>query len=251
MVFFYFSIYGLHLFFGYWFLYRTLKVLKTKAYFSTLLLLCFTMIYTLGCIILFIYFSSSVFLYIWLYGFGLLVGGVEKSFSVYKRKQFYTVILSFLNIVILKIQMGASFRASLIYATGRFTGHVRAQLEHILQYIVLMHEPCKKNYPIYILDFIKGLQFAEKNPHRALEALKHYQANLTFSNNLKKKYMDVLYQVYAQTIIMFCLFLCLLFYVLSNYSFLAHAILISLSIVLFSAGALFVLIYGKKIKWNF
>lgn len=251
MTVFYFSLYSLHLFFGYWFLYRTLKVLKAKSYFPNFLLIGFIFLYTLGCIAVFLFFGTSVLFFLWIYGFSLLVGGVERGFAIYKRKKFYIIILSFLNIVILKIQMGESFRASLIYATGRFTGHIRSQLEHLLQYIVLMHEPSPKSYSKSILDFVKGLQFAEKNPHRALETLRHYHSSLIFTNNLKQKYIDVLYQVYAQTIIMVFLFLCLLSYVLHNYSFSKHVFLISLAIILFIVGVIFVLIYGKKLKWNF
>lgn len=213
--------------------------------------MCLIFFYTMGCISFFYFFNSFIFWYLWIYGFGLLVSMVEKLFSIYKRKQFYTIMLSFLNILILKIQLGESFRASLVYATNRFEGHIRSQLEHILQYIILMHKPSKEIYSRYILDFIKGLQFAEKNPHRALETLKHYQSGLIFTNNLKKKYTDILYQVYAQTIIMGFLFACLLFYTISNYSIMNHLFLILLAVLLFFIGVVLVLIYGKKLKWTF
>ncbi|MBE8162633.1 MAG: hypothetical protein HAW63_01430 [Bdellovibrionaceae bacterium] len=192
-----------------------------------------------------------IFWYLWIYGFSLLIILIEKLFSIYKRKQFYIILLSFLDILILKIQLGESFRAGVIYATNRFEGYVRGQLEHLLQYIILMHQPSRASYPKYILDFIKELQFAEKSPHRALETLKHYQESLKFTNNLKKKYMDVTYQVYAQTIIMALLFISLLLYTIFNYHFFEHLILILSSVALFFTGILLVLIYGKKWKWKF
>lgn len=251
MTFFSFSVYGLHLCFGYWILYRILQALKNKSYFSNFFLMGFIFLYVCGCAVFSCFFSNSIFWYLWIYGFGLLISLVEKLFSIYKRKQFYTIILSFLNILILKIQLGESFRASIIYATNRFDGHIRSQLEHILQYIILMHKPSQDNYPRYILDFIKGLQFAEKNPHRALETLKHYQTGLIFANNLKKKYTDILYQVYAQTIIMSLLFVGLLFYTGFNYAIIEHLFLILSAVTLFFIGVLLVLIYGKKLKWKF
>ncbi|MBE8221813.1 MAG: hypothetical protein HAW60_03700 [Bdellovibrionales bacterium] len=156
-----------------------------------------------------------------------------------------------MDILILKIQLGESFRGGIIYATNRFDGHIKNQLEHILQYIILMHKPSKDNYPGYILDFIKGLQFAEKNPHKALETLKHYQSGLIFTNNLKKQYTDILYQIYAQTIIMGILFVSLLFYTALNYTITDHLFLILLAISLFFTGVVLVLIYGKRLKWNF
>lgn len=251
MILFSIFIYSLHLCFGYWILHRTLQQLKKKSYFPAFFLKLFIPTYCLVCVFLSYFFSNSVIWYLWVYAFGLIISIIEKLFSIYKRKQFYSLLLSFLNILILKIQLGSSFRASMIYATNRFNGHIKSQLEHILQYIILMHKPIRTNYPPYILNFIKALQFAEKNPHKALESLKQYQFSLVFANNLKKQYVDILYQIYAQSSIMSLLFLCLLIYVSLNYSIYDNLFLILSSVVLFFTGIVVILIYGKDLKWKF
>ena len=191
-------------------------------------------------ILLFFIFCTLLFLY-------FLVQRVWKSL---KDKRFEKFFVLFLDQVILFVQCGDSFRSafksSIKFVPELFHQELQEMYERVTfsqQIPHFSHSQLKKHLLSKLISIDKG----KENP---LSALKNLRTELHLASLFRHKSMQITASARFQCGILCFLYLSLLFFVLSRFSWVQNRSIISLSILIFCTSLIVFYFLGRKSEWK-
>lgn len=158
-------------------------------------------------------------------------------------------ILPLMDQVLLGLQTGLSFRASLAQAIQTQPAWARRQHLEIYNSIVMNRAP--GGVQSLFLDEIRT-EFAEMDRASAkvIEHARAFRRQMKMEEDFRRRSGQVSQQIRLQAIIVTFLYLALLIYVISQFGFFAHLRLIFLSSALFFGGLVLIFVLGRRLKWK-
>lgn len=160
-----------------------------------------------------------------------------------------TSLIPMLDCVILGLQTGKSFRASLLSAIENETGWVRHQLMEVFDSLRMSKNVIAVKSAL-LKDFIDEVVEIDRSQTRCLEQVRALRRHLKMREDFRRRSGQVTQQIKMQAIIVTVLYIALLSFVIMQFGFAKHRVLIFLSGTVFVVGLIWIFLVGRGIKWR-
>ncbi len=158
-------------------------------------------------------------------------------------------ILTFLDSIILNLQMGQSLRSACIKASEDFNGWKKTQFELLVKGIfwgqkkeVFLSKSLKKLHD--------EIQKIENTKTKTLEQLKSYREQQKIEQNLRHRSRQITMNLKIQSIVMTILYFLIGIFIFSNFETAHTKKILFLSLFFFSVGHFLVFLISKRFKWK-
>ncbi len=205
------------------------------------------------CALIFIsYICSSTLLVLWFASFAPLIALILFfEFARFtRRRAVYKAFSESLNLTLLKMKSGKSFRQSFTEVINEMHATHAQRMREIFDIVVFTQQDKAVLHDHFLTMIVRELRFADQNPHSAITRLQTLRQRIKIEENFRRRSGQALKQVRAQSILMSGLFLAVICFVVSNFGFTRHQHLILISLTLFSCGLFWIHSGGKKLKWK-
>lgn len=195
---------------------------------------------------------KSVFhLVVFVFLFPILSLFLVDQLNVFQQKRtIQRNILPFLKIVLLKMNTGGSFRASIDSALLRFPFCFRVFISKMMLDVVFSQQNLTPISNSRFQKLLEEFKFVDKHPHLSKKRLHHLYETMKTQEDFRHRSKQALMQMRIQSLVLAIFFVMLLGFVIHQYGFKSHSSSIYLSILLFGIGSLLTLLLGDKKKWN-
>lgn len=158
-------------------------------------------------------------------------------------------ILTFLDNIILNLQMGLSLRAASVKASEEFVGWKRTQFQLLVNG---MFWGQKKE--LFLSKSLKKLhdeiQKIEITKTKILEQLKSYREQQKMEQNLRHRSRQITMNLKIQSIVMTILYFLIGIFIFSNFETAHSKKILFLSVFFFSVGHFLVFLISRRFKWK-
>lgn len=199
------------------------------------------------------YFSQPFWLWFFSFTSIIVVPLVVFIFIKLHQQQFYSDFLRFLSVLILKMQMGLSFRSAIERSLEEESWRHGYLLQHIYDNVVFSQQgKCQKTGPFgrFIRRVVSEFSLVHFNQHQAIDRLckfrKNLQEELFFRRKSRQIWLYFGYQLGLLTVI----YLAIFSFIVQEYGFLKFKIVFLLSLVSYFLGIFFVYIIGRRKEWR-
>lgn len=166
-----------------------------------------------------------------------------------RRSMFEIYSIFFLDLLILNLQMGSSFRVSF-----RNSIPLRPQIIHrIFKKILdsLVQEIPSKNFAmLHFFGFYEQMIQIDQTKTKIIDRVKALRGHFLRIQRLKKRSFQIHQQVGFQSLVLSLLYFGLMAFVISNFGFLKNAGLLMVSLLIYLVGVMGVFLLGVKRKWK-
>lgn len=241
----------LNLLFGSIFVYRIIKKLMLTTYFRKEKLTKIGIVIFCFYFVLIIVFLNSYWVYLVQLFLCLFIKKLIHSYLLfYLESLYWKEFPRFLTHVMLRIQMGESFRSAINRCLSLCSTEFRHILSRIMEVVVFSQHKADTKAPIFINDIIKEFKKIDRSPHLATTLLQHKYDSLIMKKNFRHKSGQVLLQTHIQTAVLFLLYVLTLVYVHYSYSLYNYLKLLITSIFLMLIGFVFLHLLTRSFKWS-
>lgn len=168
---------------------------------------------------------------------------------IFLLKRLRSVLVPFLDAVILGLQTGKSFRSSLHAAIEIQSGWVRNQLMEIYDSLVMSENVIAMKSTL-LADLQRELLEIDRSKSRCLDQLRALRKDIKMLQDFRRRSGQVTQQLKMQAIIVTALFLALLLFVIKQFGFQEHRKLIFGAGMTFILGLIWIFLMGRRIKWK-
>jgi hypothetical protein len=181
----------------------------------------------------------------------LVIAGILLSVAVNRRSQiFRTRFIEVVAMIILKMKSGRSFRQSLIEATAESDPLMRAKLSEISSVVAFSQQRSRSSSDHFIIEVINEFAAADHQPHSAMKRLCVFRDKLKIEENFRRRSGQMLARTRAQSLVMSGLYLAVLIFMICKFGWKSNSDLMIASFAFFSAGAAWIWISGRKMRWK-
>lgn len=198
------------------------------------------------------YFSSSTISVVWLTSFLPLIAfvvGIEIA-RLCRTRAFHKAFSGSLNLTLLKMKSGKSFRQSFAEVINEMTPTHAQRLREIFDIVVFTQQDKEVLRSDFLALIVRELRFADQNPHAAIKRLQTLRMRIKIAEDFRRRSGQALKQVRAQSFLMSGLFLAVVIFVVINFGFHRNQNLILIAFALFAVGLIWIHHGGKKLKWK-
>ncbi len=174
----------------------------------------------------------------------------KKAIVRYREKQFIDEFVPNLDILVLSMKSGKSFRQSLqsnINSMSEISKMIMTEFLSAIQFQKMISEITSNKE---ILFFLSELQQVDSSSHMVVERLKSLRAKLMIQRSFRQKSSQALIQIKAQSWIISAMYLCLLMFVNVQFGFEKNFKTILTSAIFFVFGFIWINRAGRKYKWK-
>lgn len=168
---------------------------------------------------------------------------------IFLLKRLRSVLVPFLDAVILGLQTGKSFRSALHGAIENQSGWVRYQLMEIYDSLVMSENVIAMKSTL-LADLQRELAEIDRSKSRCIDQVRALRKDIKTLEDFRRRSGQVTQQLKMQAIIVTGLFLALLMFVIKQFGFEEHRKLIFGSSMTFFLGLMWIFWMGKKVKWK-
>lgn len=165
------------------------------------------------------------------------------------RKRLRSALIPLLDSVILGLQSGKSFRASLHSAVEMQGDWERLQLQEVVESLQFSEQPVAAKSAL-IKDFQAELREIDRSQSRCVEQVRALRRDYRMQEDFRRRSGQVSQQIKMQAIIVTALYFALLVFVIMQFGFERHQNMILISSVMFSGGLFFIFYTGRRMKWR-
>lgn len=167
-----------------------------------------------------------------------------------RARVFRTKMKEVLSLIILKMKSGKSFRQALHEVIDESEFSIRVKLEEISNVVSFSQQQTRSIRDQFISDYVNELKFADHNPHLAMKRLCVFRDKLRVEDDFRHRSGQVLSRIRAQSLILSVLYIAIMTFVVFKFGAKENAKAISISMVFFLLGSLWIWIGGRKMKWK-
>lgn len=168
---------------------------------------------------------------------------------IFLRRELQKCLIPFLDMVILGLQTGKSFRSSLLFAIESQRGWVRHQLTEIYDSMLLAENVIDMKSAV-LKDLRRELVEIDRSKNRSIEQLRALRRELKMLESFRRRSGQVSQQIKMQAIIVTALFVALNIFVIKQFGFQENKNLILGAVLTFFAGLFAVFLIGRRLKWK-
>jgi hypothetical protein len=172
-------------------------------------------------------------------------------FSLVKRRSraFREHFREQLTVIHLKMKSGRSFRQALDEVINESDLRYREKLAEIRSVVVFSQQkPMSRDS--FVFEVIDEFNRIDRNPHAAIRRLAVFREKLRIEDDFRRKSGQVLAQIRAQSLIMCGLYLAVAIFVGLRFGWRANIKLMSVSLLLFICGLVWIWLSGRRMKWK-
>lgn len=166
-----------------------------------------------------------------------------------RRNCFNKTLISNIDLILLQMISGKSFRESLLIFLGQkdSSNHIFSEIcAQIYSNQVRGLITTSKNATRIFEEFIK----IDQSTHKRIEKLKSLRHSIKIDEKFRQKSRTAQMQARAQSLVLSVLYLLALIYFFINYNFKSNFQLLLLSIALFLLGTIWIWKLGRSLKWK-
>lgn len=195
--------------------------------------------------------TSGSTLMLWLF-IGILLLSLKffpTILRIFLQRRLKLALIPLLDCTVLGLQTGKSFRSSLHLAIENQQGWIRQQLTELYQSMAMSENviPLKS---ALLNDLRREFVEIDRSKSRCLEQVQALRREIKMQEDFRRRSGQVTQQIKMQALIVTALYLALLFFVITQFGFVAHKNLIVTSILVFILGLVWIFFAGRRIKWK-
>ncbi len=160
-----------------------------------------------------------------------------------------SALIPLLDSVILGLQSGKSFRISLNAAIENQSGWRRNQFREIYNSLITAENVIAVKSAL-LRDLQAELAEIDRSQNRIVDQVKALRRHLKLQENFRRRSGQVTQQIKMQAIIVTALFIALLSFVIVQFGFFEHRLLILASVLIFFVGLFWIFNVGRRMKWK-
>ena len=180
-------------------------------------------------------------------GFHLIGKIVVVGLQYLDQKKFQATYLQVIDLTVLRMQMGQSFRAALSKAIQDRGAVFIPKLIATYEKMIHLSEQDRKNTDEILLTALSEI---DKTTNGALRKLEFYRSSLRFVEKIRQKSGQVTAQLRMQSILISLIYLFIFAMVWANWRAYLSIPLIFVSLALFLLGLVLVWTIGRRVKWS-
>lgn len=195
---------------------------------------------------------STHFLSIWIIvvGFSLMLSAFSR-FAIYLReKKFEDNFCHFLDLVILEMRAGTSFRSALQRVNQSHDAFTQQKVAKILEILRFSKTPTDKTASPFLSDVIEEFVNIDQNSHNSLSRLNQLRGRLKTVSDFRRKSGQALAQIRAQGLVMLALYFATFAFLKVFVPEFEHGLELLLSVLLLLIGTSTLFLYGRRYKWK-
>jgi hypothetical protein len=170
-------------------------------------------------------------------------------FSRYQDKLIQAHTLRLLDHLILSVQSGHSLRVSLMMLSRQEPSLLRVSWENLVHAIAVENSSASLK-SASLKKLFDELSRIEKSQAKSADQLRSLRRNLKTSEDFRRRSGQVSLQIRMQAAISTLLFVGLLLFMITQFGFYRHQLLILTSGTLFFVGVVTVFVIGRRLRWN-
>lgn len=181
----------------------------------------------------------------------LVIFAFALSASVSRRAMnFRRDVLSALSVVILKMKSGRSFRQSLLETTSECSPHLRAKLTEIINVVAFSQQNKLITRDLFVRELVDEFILIDQQPHASMRRLNVLRDKLRIEEDFRRRSGQVLSRLRAQSLVMCGLYLAVLAFMIWKFGWQRNVQALTISMILFSTGVLWMWAGGRRLKWK-
>ncbi|RYZ75511.1 MAG: hypothetical protein EOP05_07645 [Proteobacteria bacterium] len=181
----------------------------------------------------------------------LLIFAFSLSSSVSRRSlNFKRDVLSALSVVILKMKSGRSFRQSLLETTSECSPHLRAKLTEIINVVAFSQQNKLVSRDVFVRELVDEFMLIDQQPHASMRRLNVLRDKLRIEEDFRRRSGQVLSRLRAQSLVMCGLYLAVFMFMIWKFGWQRNVQALTISMLLFSIGVMWMWIGGRRLKWK-
>jgi Flp pilus assembly protein TadB len=165
-------------------------------------------------------------------------------------QKFRDLFLEALQLIILKMKSAKSFRQSLSEVINESDFSLQTRLSEIRDIVVFSQQEKRVLRHPFIDLILQEFTNVDQNPHAAIRRLQIFRDRLQVEADFRRKSVQALKQIRAQSIIMSVLYLAILVFVSHEFGFVRNRNMILSSTLLFVCGLVWIHRGGRSLKWK-
>jgi len=170
-------------------------------------------------------------------------------FSRYQEKLIQAHTLRLLDHLILSVQSGQSLRASLVMLSRQESSLLRVSWENLVHAIVFENSAKSLRSPA-LKNLFEELSRIERSQAKCVDQLRSLRGNWKTLADFRRRSGQVSLQIRMQAAISTLLFVSLLLFMITQFGFFQHRMLILTSGTLFFSGVVTVFVIGRRLQWS-
>jgi hypothetical protein len=170
-------------------------------------------------------------------------------FYFYQEKLIHSQTLRVLDHLILGVQSGQSLRTSLKMMSRQESSLLRVSLENLVHAIVFENSAVGLK-SMALRKLFEELSRIERSQSKCVDQLKSLRKNLKTLEDFRRRSGQVSLQIRMQASISALLYVGLMLFVITQFGFYAHQMLIISSGTLFFGGVVTVFVIGRRLQWT-
>lgn len=155
-----------------------------------------------------------------------------------------------LSVMLLKMKTGKSFRTALSEVIVESEPSFAVRLSEISNVVVFSQQTSMGSRDPMLSEIIHEFTFIDRHPHMAVRRLVVLRDKIRMEDDFRRKSGQVLARIRAQSFVMTGIYLAVLVFMVLKFGAMANLKVIGLSVCLFSLGAIWIGLGGRRIKWK-
>jgi Flp pilus assembly protein TadB len=199
-----------------------------------------------------IFLSKSLFIYSFSLWIPMILLSLSEKLIIFRnRSRFKTELPLLLNIILLKMKVGHSFRSAMQAAGQNVSDFSRVKVEKILEALTLAPDSTSKmSLEPDLEQIIFHFRLIESESHLTIARLGQYRNKLKIEENFSSKTRRALHQVRVQSLVLVGFYILLVIFVIRRFGVVENLKVIVGSGIIFSIGTLITWNMGRKYKWK-
>lgn len=203
---------------------------------------------------LYIFYFSKPFS-LWIYSFLsiTIIPFFILLITKFYQQQFYGEFLRFLSMLILKMQIGNSFRSAMETVIQEGGWRQRSLLVHIYENVVFTQQEEVGNsgpFARFISQIVEEFIRVQNNQHQAIDRLCNFRKKMQSEQFFRRRSRQIWIYFGNQLVLLSVIYLLIFVYVLKHYGFQKFSQVFMVSFGLYSIGCFVVYILGRSKKWH-
>ncbi len=180
----------------------------------------------------------------------LLMKGAEVLIRHYREKLFERRFSDFMTKLILKMQMGSSFRQSLGELSRQSDAFTQQILNKIVDVVTFSQHFDENHSSEFLVEVISEFKRIDQESHTALKHLRAFHRKLKKQDEFRRKSGQVTRQIRVQSAMLAVLYLATLIFVGFQFDLRRNLWIVTTSALVFIAGLVWVALGGRKREWR-
>ncbi len=168
----------------------------------------------------------------------------------YRESKFRCEFLNFMDRVVLQMQTGRSFRASLLSANESTTDFFKPKLEKIIENVFFGRNLQKMNKNDLISEILEEFSIIDQAPHRSLQRVLAFRRQLKIEEEIRRKSGQKQRQIQVQSCILSLLYVCTLAFLYFQFDWRKNIAIILISLGFFLTGTVVAYKIGRRNLWK-